>query len=63
MLSTRNKIRNDVTIEKIVEDVTVIRLLVKTRTKLASLKRGNDKRKNGVDTYDDVLNRLIEVKK
>ena len=63
MLSMRNKIRNDVTIEKIVEDVTVIRLLVKTRTKLASLKRGNDKRKNGVDTYDDVLNRLIEVKK
>jgi len=53
------KRRNDVRVEVIVEDVTVIRLKVKTRIKLASLKRGNDKRKNGVDTYDDVINRLI----
>ncbi len=42
------------------DDLTVIRLLKTTRDKLCLLKRGNAKRKNSVDTYDDVINRLIE---
>jgi len=52
---------NDITIIKITEDLTVIRLKISTRQKLCSLKRGNDKRKNGVDTYDDVILRLLDV--
>jgi len=53
------KRKSDITLEIIKEDVTVIRLQVSTRQQLCSLKKGNTKRKNGVDTYDDVLIRLI----
>ena len=51
--------RNDVHFKIEKEPYVLIRIKRTTRTKLIKLKKGNPERVKTVDTYDDVINRLI----
>lgn len=42
------------------EDMTTIRIMKSTRNLLQDLKGGNSKRNKGIDTYDDVILRLVK---
>ena len=51
---------SDINIKVRDEDSTTIRIKKAVRMRLQSMKRGNPERYKGVDTYDDVLLRLLE---